>query len=78
MMTLVFTNSINALRDSTSELDRATSRVSQFWNDRVSSSIDAEYINRIVDRCESAVAELEQQISRADYLYQRLYDIGPH
>lgn len=77
-MSLDCTYSINALKDSTSELDRATSRVSQFWNDRVSSAIDAEYINRIVERCQEAVSELEGQISRADYLYQRLYTIGPH
>lgn len=67
---------LNTLKDRTEDLDRATARVGQYWNDRVSEAIDAEYVNRIVDCCQRAITEIQTNVSRADYIYQRLYALG--
>lgn len=68
--------SLNALKGTTSELDRATTRIEPFWNDQVSKSIDAEFINRIVGCCSSAIADIRAHVDRAEYLFDRLCSIG--
>ena len=67
---------LNGLKNSTTDLDRATARVSKVWNDRVSESIDAQYVNRIVGCCSRAITDLEGHVGQADRLYQRLYSLG--
>ena len=75
-MQLESTYRLNSLKGITSDLDRATTRVARVWNDRVSEAIDAKYINRIIDSCQTAINDLDTHISRAETLYQRLYIIG--
>ncbi len=68
-------NRVNGLYETMDMLQQAVNRVSASWNDTVSSAINVNHINTIIQRCNATNAQIQSEASVADAHIGRMHQL---